>query len=154
MTAALEHSVAVERASFLLPFTAKPWQRVAPGKDGRSRVPEATRQWKTAVADTAAISIGRAWRLDGMYRLSIMIGLPNWATRDWDNMGKSIGDALNGLCWHDDNQVVDGGVRKWVHAPGDPYGGGMRWAGHLHTLYTHVDITRIGDWPVKARRRP
>jgi Holliday junction resolvase RusA-like endonuclease len=30
---------------------------------------------------------------------------------DWDNYGK-ITDALNGICWKDDSQVVDGRVIK------------------------------------------
>ena len=32
---------------------------------------------------------------------------------DWDNIGKAISDALNGLIWKDDAQVIDGHVRKF-----------------------------------------
>ena len=31
---------------------------------------------------------------------------------DWDNIGKSVSDALNGIAYHDDSQVVDARVRK------------------------------------------
>lgn len=31
---------------------------------------------------------------------------------DWDNLGKLIGDALNGILWKDDALIVDGAVRK------------------------------------------
>ena len=31
---------------------------------------------------------------------------------DWDNVGKAISDALNGLVWEDDAQVVTGSVSK------------------------------------------
>ena len=31
---------------------------------------------------------------------------------DWDNVGKIIGDALNGVAWRDDSQVADGRVIK------------------------------------------
>jgi len=31
---------------------------------------------------------------------------------DWDNFGKLVSDALNGVCWKDDAQVVDGRVIK------------------------------------------
>ena len=31
---------------------------------------------------------------------------------DWDNIGKTVADALNGIAYHDDKQVVDGFVRK------------------------------------------
>ena len=32
---------------------------------------------------------------------------------DWDNIGKIICDALNGIAYHDDKQVVDAQVRKF-----------------------------------------
>ncbi len=31
---------------------------------------------------------------------------------DWDNVGKAVCDALNGLAWHDDAQVVEARVVK------------------------------------------
>lgn len=30
---------------------------------------------------------------------------------DWDNHGKAISDALNGICYQDDRQIIDGHVR-------------------------------------------
>lgn len=33
-------------------------------------------------------------------------------TPDWDNIGKVVSDALNGLAWHDDAQVTDARVIK------------------------------------------
>lgn len=35
---------------------------------------------------------------------------------DWDNFGKVVSDALNGVCWHDDSAVVIGDVVK-VYGP-------------------------------------
>lgn len=32
---------------------------------------------------------------------------------DWDNIGKIISDALNGLAYHDDSQIVDAVVEKY-----------------------------------------
>lgn len=32
---------------------------------------------------------------------------------DWDNIGKIIADSLNGVAYHDDEQIVDGMVRKF-----------------------------------------
>ncbi|MFA5307490.1 MAG: RusA family crossover junction endodeoxyribonuclease [Candidatus Babeliales bacterium] len=32
---------------------------------------------------------------------------------DWDNVGKIISDALNGLAYRDDSQIVDARVEKW-----------------------------------------
>lgn len=31
---------------------------------------------------------------------------------DWDHLGRAIGDALTGVIWCDDSQVIDGRVRK------------------------------------------
>jgi len=40
---------------------------------------------------------------------------------DWDNVGKAVCDALNGIAWGDDAQVVDGRVRKkYIEAPEIP----------------------------------
>lgn len=38
---------------------------------------------------------------------------------DWDNLGKGVCDALTGLLWEDDDQVVDGHVAKRYAAPGE-----------------------------------
>lgn len=35
---------------------------------------------------------------------------------DWDNIGKSVCDALNMLAWADDSQIVEALVSKWVAA--------------------------------------
>lgn len=31
---------------------------------------------------------------------------------DWDNIGKAVADALNGIAYHDDAQIAEGTVRK------------------------------------------
>lgn len=36
---------------------------------------------------------------------------------DWDNHGKSISDALNGICYKDDRQIVDAHIKLFK---GDP----------------------------------
>jgi Holliday junction resolvase RusA-like endonuclease len=32
---------------------------------------------------------------------------------DWDNVGKVVSDALNGIAYHDDTQIVRATVEKW-----------------------------------------
>lgn len=32
---------------------------------------------------------------------------------DWDNVGKLVGDALNGIVWGDDSQIVSGTCQKF-----------------------------------------
>ena len=36
---------------------------------------------------------------------------------DWDNHGKSISDALNGICYRDDRQIVEGHVYLFKGTP-------------------------------------
>lgn len=38
---------------------------------------------------------------------------------DWDNLGKLVSDAANGVVWHDDSQVALGGVFK-IYTQGMP----------------------------------
>ncbi len=38
---------------------------------------------------------------------------------DWDNLGKGVSDAITGVLWHDDEQVVDGRSRKRYAASGE-----------------------------------
>lgn len=35
---------------------------------------------------------------------------------DWDNLGKSTCDALNGLAWRDDGQIAVAHVERWIAA--------------------------------------
>jgi len=126
-----------ESVSFTLDVLAKPWQR-AQHKGKQYFTPAESRAFKALVRDTFALRCGRGWRLDGMYRLGITANLPDWHTRDWDNIGKNIGDALNGVAWHDDNQVVDGHVLKCV----------------IGVVSVSIEVLRIGDWPVKRKAVP
>lgn len=49
----------------------------------------------------------------GMPRERMVIGqvVPT-VKPDWDNVGKIVCDALNGIAWHDDAQVTQATVRK------------------------------------------
>jgi Holliday junction resolvase RusA-like endonuclease len=40
-------------------------------------------------------------------------GLRPTTKPDWDNVGKIISDALNGLAYHDDSQIVSATVEKY-----------------------------------------
>lgn len=80
--------------------------------------------------------IKRAWpeghMFDGPVRVSIVaiFARPKSATKkrgpnrrypctkkpDWDNIAKSICDALNGVAYRDDAQVAEGRVERWIAA--------------------------------------
>jgi len=61
------------------------------------------------------------WILKNEAALSIAgeIGLLKYPTGrpDWDNLGKIISDALNGIAWRDDSQIVDASVKKFYTDP-------------------------------------
>ena len=42
--------------------------------------------------------------------------IPAECKPDWDNIGKIVCDALNGIAYADDSQVWSGIVQKWYHA--------------------------------------
>lgn len=45
---------------------------------------------------------------------------------DWDNLGKGVCDALTGIAWEDDEQIVDGRCRKRYARPGESEGTKIR----------------------------
>lgn len=56
--------------------------------------------------NTARLSIS-----GGSFRLEVISYGAN-VRSDWDNIGKLVSDALNGVFWEDDRQIVDGRVQK------------------------------------------
>lgn len=42
---------------------------------------------------------------------------------DWDKLARSVGDALNGVCWRDDAQVCEGRIRKLYTNAAQPFVG-------------------------------
>ena len=45
--------------------------------------------------------------------------IPRPSKPDWDNIGKAVCDALNGIAYDDDAIIVSGSVTKWVAAEGE-----------------------------------
>lgn len=45
---------------------------------------------------------------------------PKLSKPDFDNLAKIVGDAGNGVLWHDDAQIYDGRARKVIAAQGEP----------------------------------
>jgi Holliday junction resolvase RusA-like endonuclease len=93
--------------------------------------PAATRAYEKALAMTAKVAMRGRKPLDGPLRLVVTAFMPiprSWSAKkrdaalagtirptvkpDWDNTGKGASDALKGIVWADDTQVVDGRVIK------------------------------------------
>lgn len=108
------------------------WQRARLAKGGRHHFTDAeTRAWKDAVAvlGKAAMRGRELFRepieLLVVFLLPVPASWPAWKRAaalagqvvpttkpDWDNLGKGVSDALNGIAWTDDAQVVDCFTRK------------------------------------------
>jgi Holliday junction resolvase RusA-like endonuclease len=56
-------------------------------------------------------------RRGGVVRSAPKIPLP-----DWDNLGKGVCDALNGIAYEDDKQIACGSTRKRYAEEGEPAG--------------------------------
>lgn len=53
-----------------------------------------------------------------MYKKKLMPREPKACKPDFDNLAKSVCDALNGLLWRDDSLVCEAKITKWI-ASGD-----------------------------------
>jgi Holliday junction resolvase RusA-like endonuclease len=102
---------------------------------GRAVTPEKTRRASDALARAAVAQVGTPG-LEGALAVEITAGLaipPSWPERkkalaragtvrptarnDVDNLAKTALDALNGLVWQDDGQIVTLSVSKWYADP-------------------------------------
>ena len=85
----------------------------------------------------------RGWRTDGVYMVSVCYVPPDGRRRDPDRVLSLVLDALKGVAWDDDSDRYIGAqyVSRWAESCIRPAGS------------TTVQITRIGDAPVKAARK-
>ena len=95
----------------------------------------------------------------------VIIRLTFWLAtrqvRDWDNLAKLTTDALNGVAWVDDRQIIYSGVNKrlpdlWVvgergvrkRKTGDP----LTWKGHHYNPHTDLIIRFYQEYQPKPTR--
>ena len=102
---------------------------------GRARTPQKTREWETRAAWIARA----AWQgapLAGPVRVIVEVvhkrpktlqrrkdpdeRIPNGSSRqDVDNVAKAALDSVQGVCYHNDNQVHELVARQWYAARGE-----------------------------------
>jgi Holliday junction resolvase RusA-like endonuclease len=110
------------RIAFAIPGPPVPKARArvvavkVPGKKARTRsyTPDRTANYQSVVAMCALSAYTRIrWdRENPKLRYGISLVVHRSAKRgDWDNFGKAISDACNGILWVDDRQILDGRVR-------------------------------------------
>ncbi len=95
--------------AFVVAGDPVPWERDDANGRRRYTAPR-TRAQKRLVA--AAARIAGAVPLAGPMKLTVTAYRATRRRCDWDNIGKLVSDALNGVCWHDDSQVEDAHVKK------------------------------------------
>lgn len=104
--------------------------------NGNARIltPAKTRSTEAMVREFAANAMAGGPLLEGALQMFLVIWLErpkSWSRRkvaespfptgkpDLDNVVKLIGDALNGIVWHDDSQIVDLHVARRFSTDGE-----------------------------------
>lgn len=89
-------------------------QRPRLGKGGRVYTPKATKRYECAIAWAALGVRPRSWSLAGRFRIEVIGYYPDARRRDGDNLLKLAMDALNGVLYNDDSQVIEASVSKAI----------------------------------------
>lgn len=112
-----------------LPIAPVAWQRVQRTRHGVTFVPPKTRAFKAAVGVSASTQLVLPEPLVGPLSLSLRFVLtpPKRPKHkepivrpDLDNYVKGVMDALNGIVWADDSQIVETRARKLYAMDGSP----------------------------------
>lgn len=121
---------------FIIPGRPTAWQRTATTKGGRRITPKAMKDAQGVIAKIGQLAMrGRALPV-GPLRLEVLAVYavpPSWmpakreaallgkvwktSVPDWDNLAKQVGDALNGVAYRDDAQIVVASVAKRFGRP-------------------------------------
>lgn len=92
--------------------------------NGRGVTPRRTREAEERIRGLWAAQYPSMQPLTGDVHVSLDFYLPDRRARDWDNLSKLVTDALNGLAYEDDRQIVSAVVTKWLPSLLAPGGDG------------------------------
>lgn len=112
----------------------------------RAVTPKRTREYEALVRQVAALHCGH-WRRDGLYRVTLTFFGERELRGDLDNYCKAQLDGMQGAAFDNDRQVSEVVARKTVASPQ------TRESTRAGVPRTEVLVERIGDWPVRRRRR-
>ena len=102
---------------FTVPGKPTAWKRVKVGRYGQTYNPSQKDEETIGFYALAGRRNAKLSILGGSIRLQVICYGADPAS-DWDNLGKCVSDALNGVVWQDDRQVVDARVMKLPCAKG------------------------------------
>lgn len=96
---------------FIVEGDPVPWERARTGA-GWHVTPPKTRAWQTRVKVAARQAKVKPTRK----RVRVWLTFYRASKRrcDWDNLAKSVCDALNGIAWVDDTQIHEAHVTKHI----------------------------------------
>ncbi len=113
-----------------IPGKPVPKARARVTRSGHTYTPKTTLDYERVIAMGARVALAKwqqshgTWDMSGTYMLTVtVVPYQSYAQRkrgrdarvgDWDNYGKIVSDALNGIVWHDDRQVAVGVVQVAV----------------------------------------
>ena len=105
--------------SFFVSGICVPWER-AGGQGKRRFTKPRTKEWqrkvRMAVIPARMDSVGKSYPVSGPLGVTMAFGLRNGTSMraDLDNLAKSVLDAMNGMAYKDDSQVVSLSARKFL----------------------------------------
>jgi len=91
--------------AFTVPGDPIPWERARLGNGGHVTA-KRTRAWQTLIKHHAINAIRPAdRRREGPVSIRLRFWRETRRACDWDNLAKSVCDALNGIAYEDDSQI-------------------------------------------------
>lgn len=132
-------AIVLESVAFTVLGPPRPKERARVTPRG-TFTPRRTREYERAIAEVGSLHCGRAWALDGRYRVRATFVFGSHRRRDVDNCVKCVLDGLNGIAWHDDAQVVGLTCSKRVEVDGQER--------------TEIRIERVERSEAELARRP
>jgi len=91
--------------SFTVPGDPVPWERARLGAGGHVTAPR-TRKWQDKIKHHALNAIHpKDRRQEGPVSIRMRFWRETRRACDWDNLAKSVCDALNGIAYEDDSQI-------------------------------------------------
>lgn len=97
--------------TFTVPGKPIPKARPRVMRGGWTFTPKKTKDYETFVAYHAIAAMPRDWKINSLYSLGLLF-FGSHPRSDFDNLAKAVSDALNGVVWKDDCQVIEATIRK------------------------------------------
>lgn len=101
-----------EPVKFFVTGMPVPKQSFRYTKNGGGYQSKKVKDWQGEVSWCATAAMLDRGLLTGDVCVKLVFCLPDKRRRDWDNLAKGVMDALNGLVYRDDSQVVEAHIAK------------------------------------------